>query len=604
MNKYKKVGIIVSKAFRFCWPYILLNIFVVLLTTFVGILTNFVNSEIVNQLTYDTQQGQLSVAFFALILVYMCFYLFQRVSGFLGSLGYNFFQLKVEQLFQDIFNWKSYDCKQEKFYDNDFLEQFSFAQNGIGKISMYINNIIRLIFSNITTIITAIVLFSVYEPFLILLLIVVFATSYFINRYLANEEYTLDKEQIPEQRYHNYYKGLLVDKSPAKELRIYNLKSHFINIWTKFRDKLALERLKLSLKKIKLSNYNSLFKILVRIISTFLLLIGIYSKNYDVGTFVLLLGFTNSSLERIDALSRAIVSGTYRDVKYIADYYDFVFPITNNEIASIRDKEYSHNADLMYGAFCELRLQNICYSYPNSDTKAIDNISFTLNKGEIVSILGYNGSGKTTLSKLINGSLFPQAGTITLNGVEINQENKRYIHRYFGVAPQEYSKFSLSVEDFIKLRCNDSVANISLENIYDEVNMKNLLSKYPNREKTILGKAYSPEGIDLSGGEWQMLNITSAYIGNPEILILDEPTASIDPLKEEQLIVSLKAYLCNKTAILISHRLGFARIADRIIIMKDGKIVEQGSHDQLIKLKGLYYEMFNGQKQLYDEQAI
>ena len=126
-----------------------------------------------------------------------------------------------------------------------------------------------------------------------------------------------------------------------------------------------------------------------------------------------------------------------------------------------------------------------------------------------------------------------------------------------------------------------------------------IIQKYPDIEKTILGKAYSPDGIDLSGGEWQLLNLASAYAGEPELIVLDEPTASIDPIKEDNMIKSLSDSLCGKTAILISHRMAFARIANVIVMMKDGKIAEIGSHDELMSRKGYYYQLFSKQRELY-----
>lgn len=602
MRKHKKVSKVIINAFQFCWPYIILNVLIVSITTIVALSINFINKDIINQLSYDTLQGELSAAFVGLVLMYAFCFLFQKISGFLGALGYNFYQLKVEQFFQDVFNWKSFKCNQEKFFETEFLEQYSFAQKGIKRISSHINNLIHLMFSNIATIATTVVVFWSYSPVSIALMLVVAIVSFVLNRYIYNKEYVLAKEQIHSQKEHDYYKGLLVDKGNAKELRIYNTKNTFYSLWQNLREKLRLERLTLSLKKIKLNTLNSLFKLLIQVLSTLFLLVGALNEYYDVGTFILLFGFINSYCERIDSLSRSIVAGTYKDVKYIVDYYDFVYPLNKEDFYRARNLR-QERFNLAWGEFKELSLHNVSYNYPNSNVKAIDNISISLKRGEIISILGYNGSGKTTLSKIMSGCLFPQQGDMIFNGVRIDEENKSLLHPYFGHAPQEFSRFSMTIDEYINLRLSsysDVLMNERPFEVYQQLSMTDFVNQYPEGKNTILGKAYSSKGVDLSGGEWQFLNIASSFAGEPEILLLDEPTASIDPLKEEQIIKTLRNITGNQTVVLISHRLGFARLADKIILMEHGKIIEQGNHDELIESKGAYYNMFAEQKKLYE----
>lgn len=600
MLKYIKTGRVIAKALLFCWPYILTNIIIVVITTAINILINFVNKDVINQLTIDTVEGKLSKFFIGLILTYAFLYLFQRISGFLGAWGYNFYQLKVDQFFQDVFNWKSYTCEQENFFNSDFLEQYYFARKGITRISSHINDIIHLFFSSVATIVTTAIVFLNYSPFLLLLMVVIAIISFVLNRYIYDKEYMIDKEQIHSQKKHDYYKGILVDKEHAKELRIYKTREFFYSIWYNLREKLRLERLNVSLKKIELNGSFSIFKLFIRILSTIILVVGSLKRQYNVGTFVLLFGFINSFCDRIDSFSRSIVTGTYKDVKYIVDFYDFVYPLTNEDIRKAKGVKKTIGE---YGEFKELILKNVSYKYPNSTTNAINNVSLSLKRGEVVSILGYNGSGKTTLSKLMSGCLFPQQGKLLLNGVEITEKNKSQLYSYFGFAPQEFSKFSLSIDEFINLRCCNYVGNKDTKealSVYEQLSMDNIISKFPNGKETILGKAYSSEGIDLSGGEWQFLNIASSFAGEPEILLLDEPTASIDPVREEQIMRILHNNMGNKTVILISHRLGFARLADRIILMENGEIVEQGSHDTLINYRGTYFNLFSKQKNLYE----
>lgn len=602
MLKVRKIAGLIKTAIRFCWIYILLNILITAIIATVGISLNLVNREVINRIVIDTNAGQIESIFFALIFAYAGLYVFQRISGFLGSLGVNIYQFKVDQLFQDMFNYKAYQTPQEYFFDNDFRDKYAQAGKGVGKISNFIYGIIRISFSTIISIVSSVVLFCMYEPFLTLFFMVVCVQSFFLNYYIVNKKYELDKEQVKEQRFHEYYKGLLVDKSSAKELRIFKTQKHFFNIWNESRDKLRIQKLKLSIKSIRLHNLASFNKLIIRIVATAILLVGIYHNKYNIGTFTLLLGLITSATSQIDSFVISIAQGTFGDVKYMLDYYDFVF--SENKIdkktLKILNQPLAKANTLMYGKFNKLEMKNVVYSYPNTSTNVIDNANIVINRGSIISILGYNGSGKTTLVKLLCGAISPQKGEIAINDILLSPENRANTFSYFGIAAQEFAKFSISIEDFIKLRCYDNIdTDNKMQDIYGNPLIANIIKKYPDIEKTILGKAYSPEGIDLSGGEWQLLNLVSAYYGTPEVIILDEPTASIDPIKEDELIKSLKNSLQGKTAILISHRLGFARIADTIVMMENGNIVEVGTHEVLMNRKGYYYQLFTKQKQLY-----
>ena len=602
MQNFKKIVYLFKTALKYCWIYIALNILITIIIATVGISLNLVNREVINRLVMDTNSGQIENIFFALIFAYAGLYIFQRISGFLGSLGVNVYQFKVDELFQDIFNRKVYRSPQEKFFDSDFKDRYAQATKGVGKISNYINSIIHLSFSTIFSVVYSIVLFCIYEPLLTLFFIIVCIQSSFLNYHIVKKKYELDKKQVKDQRFHEYYKGLLVDKNSAKELRILKTQQYFFDIWKEKRDKLRNEKLSLSVKSIRLSNFVSINKLLIRIIATVILLVGIYHKKYDIGTFTLLLGLITSATNQIDSLIVSIAQGNFGDVKYMLDYYDFVFSPDE-----IKEKNARHlgktgaPSDLsINGDFKTLEMKGVSYSYPNSPKTVVENANLFIHKGDIVSVLGYNGSGKTTLIKLLSGAFSPSVGEVKLNGVLLNTEDKESIFSYFGIAPQEFSRFSISIEDFIKLRCYyHTDANHQIQYSYDDSLIDCILQKYPDIENTVLGKAYSSDGIDLSGGEWQLLNLASAYAGEPEVIVLDEPTASIDPIKEDYMIKSLSTSLCGKTAILISHRMAFARIANTIVMMKDGKIAEIGSHDELMSLKGYYYHLFTEQQKLY-----
>ncbi|MGI6561345.1 MAG: ABC transporter ATP-binding protein [Clostridia bacterium] len=598
----KKVWWVLKTALRFCLPYILVNILIVSLSTGVVLFINIVNKNIVNSLSAGIDAGELPKVFFILVFVYIILYILYFTFGFIKAFGSNFYRLNVDLLFHKIFMYKSYATSQERFFDHEFMEKYSFVSGNTSKISSYIGSLTNLIFSNIGFIVGTVLMFAVYEPFFVIYSLIIGILAFTVKRYIAKKEYELDKRQIKELRYHDYYKEVLTGKPTAKELRIYRFKDHIFRKWIKIYDALRLEKLNLALKKVSLNNLFSVVKYVLRGAAIILLLRGVYHKRYDLGTFALLFGLIETVFNNIDRLMTNMISGAHKDTKYLTDYYDFIMPVTVKEIKSIKNTQDAFGS-LPFGEFRELTIHNASYTYPNSDKKAVDNVSFSLKKGEIVSILGYNGSGKTTLCKLMTGSLPLTEGRIFLNGVPVCEGNKELVFQYFGIAPQEFSRFSIPLRDFVGLgSIKDKFDEEKLFDAYKKAGILPLINKYKDKDRTVLGKEYDEEGVDLSGGEWQSLVIASAYMGEPEILLMDEPTASIDPLKEMELIGNLRENLKGKTAVLISHRIGFARLADRIIMMQDGKITEEGTHEELLALGGYYASLFNEQKKLYTEE--
>ncbi len=603
-TKMKKTIWILKKAVFFCFPYIMVNVLIRSFTTAISLLVNVVNKDIVNALDVSMGVGRVGSAFMGLVILYLVLYFIQGTSSFITVFGYNFFRFNVDLLFHKMFMWRTYKTAQEKFYDHKFMEKYSFVSANTSKISDYISALTNILFTDIGTIFGSMILFAIYEPVLILYSLAIVAGMVVLYSFITKKEYELDKKQVGEQRYHDYYKELLTGKASARELRVYQLQTFFYARWEEVYEKLRLERLKIALKKVFWDNIYTIARFLFRIAAIALLLSGVHSRRYDVGTFVMLFGLIETGFNSISSLASSIVGGAYKDAKYLNDYYDFVTPISNKEVKLLQKDSGSVGTENPFGSFRELSACNLSFSYPNAGRKAIDNVSFSIRRGEIVSILGYNGSGKTTLSKLLNGSLFPQEGAVMINGVPLCEGNQKEFFCYFGNAPQEFSHFSVSIRDFVGLgRIEKMQEEEQLNDAYDKAGMRNFINKYEKGDQTVVGKEYDDQGVDLSGGEWQRMVIASAYMGEPELLLMDEPTASIDPLKEMEMIRNFRENLRGKTAILISHRIGFARLADRIVMMENGRIAEEGTHEELLEKGGNYARLFNEQKRLYEEEA-
>lgn len=601
----KKSFWVLKKALRYCCKPILVFALILALHTVSGLAITILNKNMVNALTDSIPLGTFSSLFVGLVIGYMVLYFFYAGMGFLWVFGVNYFRLPVDGFFNKLFLIRSGKTPQEKFFDTAFMENYSFVRDNTTKISSYIRNLLELVFSNIGDIIGTLALFWLYEKWLALIAILAAILSGAVNGYIARKEYALDKVQVKGQRERDYYRSVLTDKAYAKELRIYGIKEYIFEKWRKVFQKLRTETLNLSLKRVKLQNIHSFLLFGLRIAAIAILIWGVINRKYNVGVFVMLFELADNITFRIDGTVKALMSGTYKDTKYLEDYYDFIMPVTDEEIRLALPQKAAGRGAAIPGpareAFTELTARNLSYTYPGGEKKAVDNVSFSIKKGEIVSIIGYNGSGKTTLSKLLSGALSPQTGVISMNGTPLSQREPSQVYACFGTAPQEFSHFSLSIRHFVGIgRIEKMEEEKELDKAYKKAGLEEFLAKYEENDRTVLGKEYEDRGVELSGGEWQRLVIASAYMGEPEILIFDEPTASIDPLKEVDMIKHFRENLKGKTAILVSHRIGFARLADRIVMMESGRITEEGTHEELLKKNGSYAAIFREQKSLYE----
>jgi len=325
----------------------------------------------------------------------------------------------------------------------------------------------------------------------------------------------------------------------------------------------------------------------------------VYIGRLEVGEFVFLQRMMWMLVWGITDIVNIFSREIAENYKYVEKYENFTGSMNRNNFKELSD--YTLNDfDLSNGEFDELSFENVTYSYPNQEGNAVENINFTIKKGEVVSLLGYNGSGKSTLSKLMCWVLRDYDGTIKLNGKDIKDFPDESLYRYFGIGFQDFTKYSLSLKENIGFGMVEKMLDEDeLNNAIEKGNLHEIIERLPNGTDAIIGKEFDSSGQDLSGGQWQRVILSRAYMGEPEILILDEPTASIDPLEEMRMLLHFKDIIKDKTALLISHRIGFARLSDRICVMNDGAIVENGTHDELMKQRGYYYELFTSQQELY-----
>ena len=266
----------------------------------------------------------------------------------------------------------------------------------------------------------------------------------------------------------------------------------------------------------------------------------------------------------------------------IKNYYEFL---------ALKERE---GKELECHPIEEIQLKNVDFQY-EENKGVLSNINLTINKGENIAIIGENGSGKTTLVKLIIGILNPTKGTVSYNGIDVKEISENQLFKDTAILFQSFGRYQFSL-----------IENIILNEYIDE-EIRQKASRELERAGFVMGEKYNLDtlvgtdfgGVDLSGGQWQQLSLARTFYKDSDFVILDEPTSAIDPIKESELLTNFAELCRGKTAILITHRLSAAKLANRIIVLEDGKIAEVGTHDELMKRNGVYAKIYLEQVSWY-----
>lgn len=500
--------------------------------------------------------------------------------------------MRLRLLFIEMFNKKVMEIDYKYLEDPDVLNNAQSSLRAISNNTSGIEGILNHLFGIVGVLLSFLGYISIVFTLNPLILLYLFASvfiTYILTIKVKKFEYNIRNDVSHLERKSNYLLGVMSDFAYGKEIRLYKisdwLKSKFDNIISSV---INLDK-KIRKKYLLISILSILLGLIRDGVAYAYLIYSVINHNMSIGNFSLyfatIVGFNGIMTQFLNSLAEIRSQNLY-----INDFRKFL-DIENTDLERgtqtlPTQKPYS------------IELQNVTFKYPKTDVVILKNISLKIESGEKLAIVGANGSGKTTLIKLICRLYTPDEGSIMLNGVNINNFNKEDYYKIFSVLFQDYKLFAFSI---FENTCLTQKQN-NLDKAQESLELAGLMKKIETLEKGIntnLFKIFDDEGIELSGGEKQKLALARALYKNGDVVILDEPTASLDPIAESKIYENFNEMTKNKTSIYISHRLSSTKFCDNIIFLKNGEIVEYGNHDELMNRKGEYAELFRVQSQYY-----
>jgi len=392
-----------------------------------------------------------------------------------------------------------------------------------------------------------------------------------------------------------YYSGLLVNKDLVKEIRIFNLADTFIDRYNKVFKKYYAGLRKLIIEE-------SIWLIIIAVVSSVVncffyavIAFGVFIGRFTIGNYNL---YTNALSSIANCVTTFIntSASVYEGTLFIDNLISFMKEkptiLCTAEIPEKINKTAPHT----------IVFENVSFSYPGTDRKVIKNLSTTFRPGETVVLVGLNGAGKTTLVKLLTRLYDPTEGRILLDGKDIKEYEVRELYDLFGIIFQDFGKYAVTAAENISFGdIQQTEDRQKVEECARQANAEDYISRLPNGYDTPLMRIFEKEGIELSGGQWQKLAIARAFYRDSEIMILDEPTASLDPMAEQEIFNQFDNLREGKMTIFVSHRLSSAVIASKILVLEYGELIEEGNHHELMAKKGKYYDLFTTQAKRYLE---
>jgi len=576
------IGIIYKSSGILLMIYLLLSLLGSTLTLFETYVLKHLLDTLVNEnINLDT------IVF--TILIYTLSLVVARANISLQQILYNLIFKKAEHLYECNLNNKLLELPLSIIDSSDGKNMIDDVRHSKIATVYCVQNMVKVISHAYSFIVAFFILFN-FNSFFSLLFLLLTVPGIILNQIFDEKSESLRLKTAPDIRKFSYYRWMITDAWPAKDERMYDMTNHIKTRYNQEKKQYLLVNKKLDKQKLGLLLSAEVIRRSGEIaFSVFVIFQAIYGKISigDVALYIVLALTVGTSFK---SMIWILVYNYTRLSKIIDRVFDF-FAIKTEQSYATRKLE----------AFKTLTFDNVYFKYPHTEKYVLTGVSFTLNKGDKLSIVGINGSGKSTIIKLMLGIYEIESGQILINGYPMSDYDIREVRKLFSALFQSFVQYPLTLRENIALssleRINDSDEIESVlrqSGVYEDIkpNLENGLDSFMTRK-------FDDKGAELSKGQWQKIALSRAYFKNAPIIIFDEPSAALDAEAEDRIFKNFESLSDGKTGIMISHRISSSRMSNKILVLDGGKITEQGTHEELISINGLYAKLYNLQREKY-----
>lgn len=572
---------IMKYIFHISPKYFYLNIIFTILVGFTSAMSIWSTKLLINGIVNINTHNN----FIKILITYAVINIFIQIIQSLNKYINLKHQLKIDyKMSMDILE-KCGELRLQDFEDSEIYNILGRAEmEGQTKVYISYRNILSII-TQIASILSVSIIILSWDSYIFLLIFITPIISTIINTIIGFKDYKMRMKRMNEVRKISYINYLLTNDIACKEVKTYNIGEYLINIFSNLKKKIQNQDLDINKKRAKWSIGINLIE---EIISLFIIF-----KIVEMAAIgKILVGDTVAYIDSLGTIQSNVggflsnLSEIYNDILYVEQFYKLLdLEIKGYEDRTIEIEEIE-----------EIEFKNLNYTYEGSENNTLNNINIKIRKGELIGIVGENGSGKTTFIKLLCGFYDNYQGEILINGIELKKINPDSLRKRMGIIFQDFNKYEMTLRENIGFGNIEEIDNDKkIIKSLEEINLKDKTDKFKEGIDTQMGKWFA--GEELSKGQWQRIALGRAFMRDADVLVLDEPTSSLDPISEREIFLLMEEKSKEKIGIFITHRVeNIKELNPRIIVFSDGEIVGDGNHLETVESCREYIRLLNIEK--------